>query len=112
MTQADGSGRGEQAHVILWEYTVKPGLEAEFERAYGPGGGWIRFFRRSADYLATELYRDQEGARRYVTVDRWQSRAAYEAFLKENMAEYMRIDQVCAEMTESERRLGAFVPLG
>jgi hypothetical protein len=29
-------------HVIIWEFRVQAGREEEFERAYGPAGGWAR----------------------------------------------------------------------
>ena len=55
-------------YVLLWRFRPLVGRESEFERAYGPSGEWTRLFRRS----------DDPGE--YLALDRWASRAAYEAF--------------------------------
>jgi RimJ/RimL family protein N-acetyltransferase len=95
--------------AILWSYVVEPSNAAAFERAYGPQGEWCALFERSASYLGTELFRDADGA--YVTIDRWTSAAAYEAFLEEHAAEYRRIDALCETLTKSERLVGRFSPV-
>jgi heme-degrading monooxygenase HmoA len=72
--------------VTLWEFEVKPGSEELFERTYGPEGEWARLFRRDARYLATRLLHDVSATRVCVTMDRWESRSAYEEF-REKFAE-------------------------
>ena len=62
----------------------------EFERVYGPEGEWTGFFRRGAGYVGTELLRDVETPGRYLVIDRWESREAYQAFVDANRDEYMR----------------------
>jgi len=32
---------GTSMFVILWEFEVKPGSEAGFEKVYGPTGEWV-----------------------------------------------------------------------
>ena len=96
------------AHLILWEFRPKPGSEAEFEAACGPGGDWARLFRRSADFLGTELLRDRADSSRYLTLDRWTSRAAFESFRKPHLAEYQDMDRRCEALTRHESSLGSF----
>jgi heme-degrading monooxygenase HmoA len=92
--------------VIIWTYEVAEESRAAFESAYGPDGVWARFFREGAGYLGTELLRS--GTNRYVTVDRWESRSGYEAFLERHRGRYAEIDDACGNLTERERFIGVF----
>jgi heme-degrading monooxygenase HmoA len=96
------------AFVALWEFRVRPGREAEFERIYGPQGDWARLFAGTPGFLGTELLRDLSDPRRFVTVDRWESRALYQAFREHSAAGYAQVDARCEELTASEAALGAF----
>ena len=95
-----------QAHVLVWEFAPAAGREADFERAYGPDGDWARFFRRDPDYLGTELLRSAAG--RYLTIDRWRSRAAFEAFKEREAGEYAALDRRMEALTSHETSLGSF----
>ena len=95
-------------YVIIWKFAVKPGLENDFEAAYGPDGVWAQFFRRGYGHRETELLRDASVPGHYVTIDRWESRAAYENFRMRFAAGYSAIDQECEALTESESELGTY----
>jgi heme-degrading monooxygenase HmoA len=95
-------------YIIVWEFRVKRGQEATFGRAYGPDGEWVRFFRRGAGYLSTELLRDERDERRYLTTDRWSSRAAFDAFRAAWQAEYRALDEAYESLTEQETLIGMF----
>jgi len=92
--------------VTLWEFEVKPGSEELFEKAYGPEGEWVKLFRRDARYRGTRLLRDVGAERIHVTMDVWESRAAYEEFREKFAAEYAELDHKCEGMTVSEKHLG------
>jgi len=98
----------ETPYVILWEFHVRAGREAAFESAYGPAGDWARLFQQAEGYLGTELLRDHEEPGRYLTLDRWASRAAFESFHGERREEYEALDRQCEGLTASEIRLGSF----
>lgn len=91
--------------VTLWEFEVKPGSEELFEWTYGPEGEWARLFRRDTRYRGTRLLRAVGAAGVYVTIDEWESRAAYEEFKKKFAAEYAELDGKCAGMTVGENYL-------
>ena len=91
--------------LTLWEYEVKRGSEELFERQYGPDGEWVRLFRQGAQYRGTRLLRDVSAERVYVTMDCWESRAAYVEFREKWAAEYAGIDTKCEDLTTSERNL-------
>ena len=98
--------------VIVWEFRVRPGCESRFEQAYGPGGVWAQFFAGGEGYVGTELVRDRKEPRRYLTLDAWSSRAAYETFRERHRSDYAGIDAECEQMTESEVEVGTFQRLG
>ena len=68
-------------HTILWEFYVPAARQAEFEAAYGANGPWARLFAQGAGFVSVELLRCGDRAGRYVTVDRWRSRADFDAFI-------------------------------
>ena len=99
-------------YLIVWEFRPKAGLESKFEQAYGPNGIWARFFRRGEGYCGTELVRDTNEMGRYLTIDVWASREAYEEFRQTNLDEHNQLDRQCEEMTQTEVKVGMFERLG
>jgi heme-degrading monooxygenase HmoA len=80
----------------------------EFEATYASDGEWSRFFERGHGYVGTELLRDFEQPGRYVVIDRWQTREAYNDFVEANRDEYMRRVDETAYLYEQELRIGSF----
>jgi heme-degrading monooxygenase HmoA len=95
-------------HVLVWEFLVRAGAEADFEAAYGPAGAWAQLFGRADGYLGTELLRDPARRGRYLTIDRWASSADHARFLARHGAEYAALDARCEAWTEEEVALGAW----
>ena len=96
------------SYVIVWEFEVQQGREKEFERMYGPRGAWARLFAKGKGYQGTELLREEGSSRRYLTIDRWESRGAYQRFKKEYAKEYAQMDEKGAGLTAQERKTGEF----
>lgn len=92
--------------VIVWEYQVRPEHAAEFERIYSPEGAWAELFRTAAGYCNTELLRGVNDPYHYITIDRWVSVQAYEAFLSESQERYVALDAQCEGLSEREILLG------
>ena len=88
---------------IVWQFDAEPDRVAEFEREYGVEGVWAQLFRAGEGYLGTELFRSMDDPARFVTVDRWSSRAAYDAFRASRAREYATIDAQCARLTRTEQ---------
>lgn len=59
---------------------MHPEMQCEFEAAYGPEGEWGRLFQKDAAFVRTALVRDPNKPGRYLTLDFWTSREAYENF--------------------------------
>jgi heme-degrading monooxygenase HmoA len=92
--------------ALVFAYDVRSA--EEFETAYGAEGEWAQFFRRGTGYVGTELLRDVEQPGRYLVVDRWASREAYNAFVSEHRDEYMRRVDETAYLYDQELRFGTF----
>jgi heme-degrading monooxygenase HmoA len=95
-------------YVVVWEFRPRIGAEARFEEAYGPQGPWARLFASGEGFVATELNRDLKDSGRYLTLDFWKSREAYDGFHAKHAAEYAAIDRECEALTAEENLLGAF----
>lgn len=99
-------------YVYVWEYVVPPAHVQAFEETYGPEGEWVRLFRRGSGHVRTELLRDLQRPERYLTIDHWESRAAWEAFRAAFAREFEALDARCARWTSSEIEIGRFEPRG
>lgn len=95
-------------YVVVWEFWVRVGEVERFEGIYGPQGAWARLFVSDPAYNGTRLVRDAKESRRYLTLDFWASREAYEAFREKHSAQYRAIDLDCESLTESEKEIGCF----
>jgi heme-degrading monooxygenase HmoA len=93
---------------FVWEFIARADKVKEFERHYASAGPWADLFRRNAGYHSTQLLRDAETERRYLTIDRWDSLASYRAMRERFAREHEELDRACEQFTESERRIGMF----
>jgi heme-degrading monooxygenase HmoA len=107
--------------VVIWEYDVPAGREDAFAALYGNQGAWVGLFREFEGYIGTELLRDArephahdaagQGPARvvhFMTIDRWTSQAAYDAFLTAAESRYAHIDARGDALTAAERCLGRY----
>ena len=94
--------------AVVWEYEVHAGREGEFAALYGGGSTWVALFREYAGYIGTELLHDITQPQRFVTIDRWTSPAAYDAFLAAAKPRYADIDALGDALTVDERCVGRF----
>ena len=96
------------SYVCLWEFQVASDSEERFVEYYSAGGIWVRLFREADGFADTQLLKDTEHPYRYVTIDRWTSASAYEAFRKRFAEQYAELDRLCENFTVSERLIGTF----
>ena len=95
-------------YAYVWEFLVVPEHRDAFETHYGPTGPWVTLFRDSPGYIETLLLRDQSDALRYLTIDRWESEAAYRLFQARFAEQYAELDRECEHLTTSETSLGHY----
>lgn len=94
-------------YILLWQFRPRPGLEEQFESAYGPEGDWAQLFRQGSGYIGTKLLKES-GSAYYITIDEWSSKEAYEAFRSKYEARYRELDAQFESLTASETHLGSF----
>ena len=99
---------GEVMFIVLWQFDIAEEKAAAFTEAYGPEGAWAVLFRRSPEYLGTELLHDAYVPDRFVTIDRWSSEEAFRAFRAQYDADYEALDRACDALVAAEARIGAF----
>lgn len=100
------------AYVRIFEFQAKPGHETEFEKIYGPEGGWAKLFQTSKGFIRTELYSDLETKGRYLTMDYFASESDYASFLEEARRDYDALDRRCESVRLSEKLIGSFMLCG
>ncbi len=96
-------------YAIVWEFIIRAECAGEFEAIYGAQGDWAALFARAQGYKETQLLRDINNSLRYVTLDLWTSREAYEWFRREHERDYMALDERCERLTLREHQLGEFL---
>jgi quinol monooxygenase YgiN len=94
-------------YAIIWSYEAAPDRVAAFEAAYAPDGAWVRLFQEAPGFIGTELYRATDQPDRFLTIDRWTSRAAYDAFRQTHAARYGELDAECEALTAVELFVGS-----
>jgi len=95
-------------YVVIWEFRVDPSHRTAFEQAYGPSGDWVKLFSNDPEFRGTQLLHD---GKRYLTVDSWTGKAAYDAFRAQFAAQYAALDARCEAYTIEENPIGAFETL-
>lgn len=94
--------------AYVWAYIVKHEYQNAFEKAYGPDGDWVLLFKKSNNYIATELHRDIHTPNRFITIDYWTSKEAFDNFRKEFNKEFNSLDNRFEALTLTENHIGDF----
>ncbi|HSE51105.1 MAG TPA: antibiotic biosynthesis monooxygenase family protein [Gemmatimonadales bacterium] len=96
------------SYVRVWRFRPKPETVGAFEEAYGPNGDWARLFRTADSFLGTTLLRRDGEPAEYLTLDRWDSPQAYEAFRRARHEEFTALDRRCEALTALEQEIGSY----
>jgi heme-degrading monooxygenase HmoA len=95
-------------HLRIWKFRPPQGREEEFERAYGSDGIWAALFGKATGYFGTILYRPDHSGGWWITIDRWNSAADFDAFQKHFGEEYRALDIELEGVSGDEEFVGAF----
>jgi len=96
------------AHVRIWKFRPPAGGEQEFSAAYDGEGLWAELFKRAPGYRGTELLGPSEPGGSWLTIDRWESQAHFDAFHDEFGIEYRGLDAELEGVAGNEEFVGAF----
>ncbi|MEO8177041.1 MAG: antibiotic biosynthesis monooxygenase family protein [Sphingomicrobium sp.] len=95
-------------HVRIWRFRPAPGCEQEFAAAYAGDGPWARLFRQAPGFIGASLLAPDRAGGLWLTLERWQSQAAFERFQDEHGATYRALDLELERLTVDELFIGAF----
>lgn len=96
------------SYLRVWRFRPLPNRIEAFEEAYGPEGDWARLFRSANGFLGTTLLKGQGEPAEYLTLDRWVSAQAYEAFRQTRHQEFTALDRHCEALTALEQEIGSY----
>src|SRR5688500_20404736 len=96
------------SHLRVWLFQPAPGRQDEFAAAYSGDGLWAKLFARADGFVGTRLLAPEEPGGLWLTLDEWDSRAAFERFQAEHGDPYRTLDAELAGLTADERVIGAF----
>ena len=99
-------------HVRVWKFRPPEGREEEFETAYSGSGHWARLFEQAAGYGGTVLLRPAERGDWWLTLDRWNSEADFDAFQRDFGIQYRDLDEELEGVAGEEMFVGAFEEAG
>ena len=97
--------------AIVWQFDIKPGKAAEFERFYGADGEWTAVNRHARSYLGTSFMRDQTRSTRYLLVEYWSEMLVYEQHKQYRSDAIEQLEKQRAELVVSIEPLGIFTAL-
>ena len=95
-------------HARVWKFKPPVGRESDFERAYSGSGHWARLFEQAPGYRETVLLRPAQAGEWWLTIDRWESEAHFEAFQDEFGVQYRGLDRELEGLAGEEVFVGAF----
>lgn len=95
-------------HVRVWKFRPPSGREPEFAAAYDGKGAWAALFSRAEGYRGTDLFRPLEPGGWWVTIDRWNSAADFDAFQRDFGEQYRALDAELEGVAGEEEFVGAF----
>ena len=96
------------AHLRVWKFKPPSGREAEFERAYSSRGAWARLFDRAPGFQGTRLLPPSQPGGWWLTIDRWETAADFEAFQRDFGDEYHELDAELEGVAGEEVFVGSF----
>ena len=97
--------------AVIWQFDVKNGREAEFEKLYGADGDWTALNRRTRSYLGSSFLRDQNQSARYLLVEYWSEMLVYEQHRASRSTLLDAIETQRAELVDAMEPLGIYSAL-
>lgn len=95
-------------HARVWKFRPPEGHEREFAEAYSGSGRWAELFARAPGFRGTTLLSPMEQGGWWLTIDRWDSAADFEAFGHSFGEEYLILDAELDGIAGEEEFVGAF----
>jgi heme-degrading monooxygenase HmoA len=95
-------------HLRIWKFRPPEGRLQDFAEAYAADGPWAVLFSKANGYRGSVLLRPEKGDGWWMTIDRWDSLADFEAFGRDFGEEYRALDVELESVAGEEEFVGAF----
>ena len=95
-------------HHRVWKFRPPEGREGKFEKAYSSSGVWVQLFRNAPGYQGTTLLKPSEPGAWWLTIDRWDSSADFDAFTEMYGEQYRALDAELEGIAGEEQFVGTF----
>ena len=95
-------------HLRIWKFRPPEDRVDEFASAYSGNGVWAELFSKAKGYLGSTLLRSDQPGGWWLTIDRWNSFADFEAFGQAHGEEYRALDAQLEGVAGEEEFVGAF----
>lgn len=97
--------------AVAWQFEVRPGREAEFERFFGADGPWHALGRRSRSFLGSSFLRDAVQPTRYLVVEYWSEMVVFEKHQADFSDEIRELEKQRDVLVATMAPLGLFTAL-
>ena len=97
--------------AVMWQFDVKKGREAEFEKLFGADGDWTALNRQTRSYHGSSFLQDQNRPSRYLLIEYWSEMIVYEQHRTSRSAVMEAIETRRAELVETLEPLGIYTAL-
>ena len=97
--------------AVVWQFDVRPGAGAEFEKMYGSDGAWTELSRRSRSFLGSSFLRDMGSETRYLLIEYWGEMMVYEKHLADFQRQLDALEEQRGTLVERMEALGVFTAL-
>ena len=97
--------------AIMWQFDVKKGREAEFEKLYGVEGEWTALNRHTRSYLGSSFLHDQAWPSRYIVIEYWSEMLVHEHDRTFRSTRIASLEERSAALVDAVEPLGIFTAL-
>jgi len=95
-------------HLRIWKFRPSEGRVDEFAVAYSGAGVWAELFSKAKGYRGSALLKPDQAGGWWLTIDRWNCLADFEAFGQAHGEEYRALDAELEGLAGEEEFVGAF----
>ena len=101
-------GEGITMIEIIREFQIADQACGKFELVFGPGGAWSKLYAKRPGFRGITLLRDTDNARRYLTVEIWDTTAQRDHSVEICQSELKNLEAEIADWADSQTHLGVF----
>jgi hypothetical protein len=94
--------------AVVFQFEVKPGHEADFERFHGADGEWTAVSRQSRSFVGSSFLKEIASPPRYLLVEYWSEMVVYERHLRDLAWDIESLERRRAAMVASTQSLGIY----